>query len=197
MCAESRGVDADPELFPSYPGWDQYFGYGRVDVGAAVEEVLAGAQGPAAKITSPDWFAFFARRSFDEEGREFGSVDSVAVHGEIEAREDQNWSYRLEWGVGSDVDETGWLLLQEGEGQGDFTGEFGHLNVAEVPVEGSSSGCAQSSFPEPFDPLAAGGFNASYKAPELAIGDGILGRVDKLDPYGITLRLVVQDDQGP
>jgi len=194
--AESRGVDADPELFPSYPGWDQYFGYGRVDVGLAVEEVLAGAQGPAAKITSPDWFSFFARRSFDEDGREFGSVDSVAVHGEIEARPDQNWSYRLEWGVGSDVAEADWRLLQEAEGQGSFTGEFGRLDVAEVAVEGSSTGCVQSSFPEPFDPLAEAGFNASYIAPELAVGDGILGRVDKLDPYGITLRLVVQDDQG-
>ena len=195
--AESRGEDADPELFPSYPGWDQYFGYGRVNVGAAVEEVLAGAEGPAAKITSPEWFSFFARRSFDEQGREFGSVDSVSVHGEIEALPGESWSYRLEWGVGSDVAEDSWMLLETGEGEGAFSGEFGHLDVAEVPsAEGGASGCAPGPFPEPFDPLAASGFDASYQAPELAPTDGILGRVDKLDPYGLTLRLVVQDDQG-
>ena len=194
---ESHGDDRDPGLFPSYPGWDQYFGYGRINVGAAVQEVLAGDPAPAVKISSPEWFSFFARRSFDERGREFGSVDSVSVHGEIEARPDQRWSYRLEWGQGSDVQEGRWQLIEAGAGQGSFSGEFGSLAVAEVSAaEDAIAGCAERVTPDPFDALAVSGFDASYQSPELDTSDGILGRVEKLDPYGVSLRLVVQDDQG-
>ena len=197
--AESRGEQADPELFPSYPGWDQNFGFGRVDVGAAVEEVVAMAsqQPPAARITAPGWFEFLVRRAYDEQGRASGSVDRVVVSGEIEAAPDQSWNYRLEWGVGSDVAEEDWRLLAEVQGEGAFSGDLGSLAVGEVPVSDEfSSGCTGATFPEPFDPLQESGFDPSYLAPELAADDGILGRVAKFDPYGITFRLSLTDEQG-
>jgi len=194
---ESRGENADPELFPSYPGWDQYFGYGRVDVGAAMAEVVAGTSGPTAKIESPDWFSFFARQFWDEQGVEHPGTVSVPVSGEIVAGPGQGWQYQLEWAVGSDVADDAWIVFAEGSGEGVFEGELGRFDVGEVLDEDAAgAGCAAAGSPEPIDPLAGSGFDPAYSAPELVPSDGILGRVAKLDPYGITLRLVVTDSQG-
>jgi hypothetical protein len=42
---------------PAQPGWDQHFGYGRADLGAAVARVTATTIPPEAGIESPAWFA--------------------------------------------------------------------------------------------------------------------------------------------
>jgi len=42
--------------FPSIAGWDQYFGYGRIDAARAVERVASGDIPPEAAIESPAWF---------------------------------------------------------------------------------------------------------------------------------------------
>jgi hypothetical protein len=193
---ESRGEDADPDLFPSYPGWDQNFGYGRIDVGAAIAEVVAGAGRPTATIESPEWFSVFVRRFWDEDGTLHGSTQSVPVTGEITVAEGSSWDYRLEWGVGSDVAENAWTLVQAGSGAGSFSGELGRLEIGQSRDEDAGAGCASDEPPETSDPFADSGFDPAYSAPALVSNDGILGRVAKLDPYGITLRLQVTDSEG-
>ena len=42
---------------PAQPGWDQHFGYGRPDLGLALERIDEGKIPPQALITSPEWFA--------------------------------------------------------------------------------------------------------------------------------------------
>ncbi len=42
--------------FPSIAGWDQYFGYGRVNANAAMRRVAEGRIPAEADITQPDWF---------------------------------------------------------------------------------------------------------------------------------------------
>ncbi len=42
---------------PAQPGWDEHFGYGRADVGEAVEVAKNGTPPPEASIDSPDWYA--------------------------------------------------------------------------------------------------------------------------------------------
>src|SRR5262249_16902036 len=44
------------ERFHSIAGWDQYFGYGRINANTAVRRVAAGAIPPEAEISAPDWF---------------------------------------------------------------------------------------------------------------------------------------------
>jgi hypothetical protein len=44
------------ERFHSIAGWDQYFGYGRINADAAVRRVAAGMIPPEADISSPEWF---------------------------------------------------------------------------------------------------------------------------------------------
>ena len=42
---------------PAQVGWEQHFGYGRPDLGLALERIRSGRIPPQALITSPDWFA--------------------------------------------------------------------------------------------------------------------------------------------
>ena len=39
------------------PGWDPHFGYGRVDLAAAMKRITTGEIPPEAQIDTPDWFA--------------------------------------------------------------------------------------------------------------------------------------------
>ncbi len=44
------------EFYPSQPGWDQYYGYGRVNLMAAVDRIGPGTIPPEADIWNPEWF---------------------------------------------------------------------------------------------------------------------------------------------
>jgi hypothetical protein len=47
---------ANPDLYPSGPGWDLWFGYGRNDAAASVQAVRDGKFPPEVDVTSPRWF---------------------------------------------------------------------------------------------------------------------------------------------
>ena len=74
---------------PAQPGWDQHFGYGRPDLGLALERIGEGKIPPQALITSPDWFAPFPL----ERG------DSVEIRGRLSARTGP-FTYELQWAPG-------------------------------------------------------------------------------------------------
>ena len=74
---------------PAQVGWDQHFGYGRPDLGLALERIGEGKIPPQALITSPDWFAPFPL----ERG------DSVEVRGRLSARTGP-FTYELQWAPG-------------------------------------------------------------------------------------------------
>jgi Subtilase family/FG-GAP-like repeat len=48
---------ATTRRYPARDGFDQFYGYGRVNVRSAVDAVTAGALPPEVEITSPEWFA--------------------------------------------------------------------------------------------------------------------------------------------
>ncbi|MBA2320795.1 MAG: S8 family serine peptidase, partial [Deltaproteobacteria bacterium] len=49
---------AQTNAWPSAEGWDSTFGYGRVNVGRAVEAVIAGDIPPVAHLDAPGWFGW-------------------------------------------------------------------------------------------------------------------------------------------
>jgi hypothetical protein len=56
---EKGGVEGplpDTVRFPSRKGWDEFFGYGRIDAYKAVEAAAQGWIPPEADISSPEWF---------------------------------------------------------------------------------------------------------------------------------------------
>ncbi|HYD50743.1 MAG TPA: S8 family serine peptidase, partial [Terriglobales bacterium] len=56
------GVQQTSTRFPSIEGFDQYFGYGRINADAAVRRVAAGQIPPEAAIDSPRWHAYLSPR---------------------------------------------------------------------------------------------------------------------------------------
>ncbi len=110
--------------YPSHAGWDPFYGYGRVNLGRAVQAVFAGDIPPEAVITSPRWFAW-------EEGK-------VEVEGRVSARDGvQAWVLE----VGNGGDPTTWDEVATGSSEVDGVlgevdtkpwshHEYGDLSVA-------------------------------------------------------------------
>ncbi|TNE90161.1 MAG: hypothetical protein EP330_08875 [Deltaproteobacteria bacterium] len=108
----SEAEREEANTYPSKPGWDAFYGYGRADLGAAVEAVFAGDIPPTAEITSPEWFHWV-------EG-------SVSVDARITARDGID-SWVLELGQGAEPES--WSEVASGSGAVD-----GHL--ADVSLAG-------------------------------------------------------------
>lgn len=191
--AESQGPTPDPDLFPSYPGWDQYFGYGRLNVGVAAQAIVAGAIPPVATIESPDWFEYLPRTFVDEAGVLHPGVDVVEVVGTVGAERAGSFTWTLQWGVGTDVPPDGWTSAGSGSGEGTFEGVLGELAVGEV-LAAVAEGCDGADVYA--DPLEGTGIEPAYSCPPLERRDGILGRNERLDPFGLSFRLEVTDDLG-
>jgi hypothetical protein len=77
---------------PDYaqPGWDQHFGYGRVDLHAAVSRVAPGTIPPEAGIESPPWFM-----PLDPV-----TTPSVPIGGFASAKRASSFTYTLEYAPG-------------------------------------------------------------------------------------------------
>ncbi len=99
-------------------GWDPHFGWGRANVGAAVEVAQKGNIPPEAAIWSPDWFAPLQGAT-------------VPVTGHLEARfdKDKAFHYTVEWGAGETP--TAWQTLKNADGTGEVT-DLGTLDLNAV-----------------------------------------------------------------
>ncbi len=85
--------DLTSTRFPSHPGRDKYFGYGRVNADRAVRTLSAMTIPPEADILTPTWF-----RTLDP-----NVTPMVTITGSTAAyRRAQNYSYVVEYGCGVD-----------------------------------------------------------------------------------------------
>jgi hypothetical protein len=91
---------------PSMPGWDAFYGYGRLNLGAAVERVVDGELGPELVLTGPEWF------SWQEE--------TVALTGLVNA---DTWTVSMGQGMEPQV----WETVYSGEGDAE-----GHLATLDL-----------------------------------------------------------------
>ena len=82
----------DPDQYPSLPGWDESFGYGRPDLRAAMEMIGSGQIPPEAEIEGPRWFAIL-----DPE-----IASTIEVTGRAAASRSAGYGYVLEYGVGAE-----------------------------------------------------------------------------------------------
>jgi Subtilase family/RTX calcium-binding nonapeptide repeat (4 copies) len=135
----------DPGANPGAPRadqWTSHFGWGRVDLGAAVDLARNGKIPPEAAIDSPDWYAPLTGASFDVSGLARARFATAGHFG-----------WKLEWGVGEAP--TSWTVASEGESAGTVT-DFGDIDLAAVRA-------ALAGYTPPADPggpaLAPGGDN--------------------------------------
>jgi Subtilase family/Bacterial Ig domain len=75
---------------PAQVGWDQHFGYGRPDLGLAMEWIRDRKIPPQALITSPDWF----------QPLNADDVDTVAIGGRVSADRAAAYTWKLQWAPG-------------------------------------------------------------------------------------------------
>jgi Subtilase family/RTX calcium-binding nonapeptide repeat (4 copies) len=121
---------ADPNAAPE-DQWTSHFGWGRVDLGAAVALARSGAIPPEVAIDGPDWYAPL-------------NGDSIAVSGVARARfaTGGQFDWKLEWGVGQAPES--WTTVEEGSSNSVVTA-FGEIDLDEVRT-------ALSSYTPPLDP---------------------------------------------
>ena len=112
---------AGSERFRSIAGFDQYFGYGRLNADTAVLRVASGQIPPEAAIAAPDWFAVV-----DPE-----ETPSLTVRGRVAANRAASFSYVLEAAAGVQPAEEDFAVQASGE---DLTealdGVLGTVDVA-------------------------------------------------------------------
>ena len=101
--------------YPSKPGFDAFFGYGRLNIGRAVQRAFEGDIPPTARLTSPEWFAWAA-----PDGGE------LVVEGRIEAPRSIGVTWVLELGVGEAPDT--WTTV--GSGSGETSGELARVDLS-------------------------------------------------------------------
>jgi Subtilase family len=154
--------------YPARRGHDWFYGYGRVNMAAAVKAVADGRIPPEAEITAPDWYSLVDPRQA-----------SLDVLGEVSAR---SGTYRcvLEVAPGSmphdteDFEPVGGGHCDGSERSGAFSGVVGRVDVAAL----------KRRFPP-----SAGDFTG--REPGMGAGQSSNGRPNS-DPYGFTLRLRVE-----
>jgi len=93
----------DTRRFSSGPGWDQYFGYGRVNAFEAVRMVQENRIPPEADLVSPGWF-----ETFDP-----AVHPVVEVSGSVAANRAPSYTYVVEWGRGIQPSPPEWERICE------------------------------------------------------------------------------------
>ena len=116
--------DHHPDYYPSYPGWDRYFGYGRVNAFKAVQAVYDNAIPPQADLLTPEWF----------EVLDLNQGTSLEVIGLASARA-SSYSWELQVGAGLDPKNDEWTTLATGEGTEPTTGVLATIDLNDVPVD--------------------------------------------------------------
>jgi len=117
--ALSRGDEPDPDRYPSWPGWETHFGYGRLNAGRAVEAVHAGAIPPRAVFYSPDWYDIHLQ-----------DAGPVELHGQVAAPRGAVASWVLDWAAGGDPRDESFAELSSGSSAQD--GLLGSIDPSDL-----------------------------------------------------------------
>lgn len=120
-----RSADPSPDAYPSQPGWDSYFGEGRLNAEAAVEAARAGRVPPTLEITAPTWLAYL----------DPAETPVVTVSGSVLAPRGALAKWTLE--VGAGLEPAAWAPIASGtaatETLADWTLPTGECALADHP----------------------------------------------------------------
>ncbi|MCL4423349.1 MAG: S8 family serine peptidase [Actinobacteria bacterium] len=106
--------------YRSHPGYNQYFGYGRIDAAKIVSRIAAGDIPPEAQINNLPWF-----QSFSPGG-------TLTVEGMVGTPRSRSYKYQVDVGIGADPEPGTWHLVKEGRGRGVFTGTLAKIHLSSV-----------------------------------------------------------------
>jgi hypothetical protein len=176
---------------PAQAGWDQHFGYGRPDLGLALERIRNEALGenpdqqipPQVLITSPDWFA-----PLNVERQETVQVSARLAADRAPLQHGERYGWQLQWAPGLEPCDSDFQTVVSGSGSGELDATLGTIDLAQVR-EALDDRVLSSSCPNPPHPVD-GGSTPDPTAPAKGPGD-----LDPNEP-AFTVRVVVTDTQG-
>jgi len=109
------------ERFRSIAGWDQYFGYGRVNADRAVQWVESGLIPPEASIESPAWYDIV----------DPNQVETLSIDGRVAANRAESCRFELAVAPGIQPLEDQFAEVSSGD-CGEGVGEIGAIDTAEL-----------------------------------------------------------------
>jgi hypothetical protein len=104
--------------YPSHAGFNQYFGYGRIDGARILRWVSHGDIPPQAEIDSPSWFGVD------------NPDQTLNVTGTIGTTRAPSWRYQVDVGVGPDPGS--WYVVDQGTGQSVRSGVLAQVPLSSV-----------------------------------------------------------------
>ena len=107
---------------PAAEGWDEYFGYGRADLGAAVERVEAGRIPPEVLIEDPAWWHLLDPIA----------LPTVPVVAHVAAPRSTGWTAEVAWGPGVQPSEDEFTVIGTPSGSDALDGTLADLDMADV-----------------------------------------------------------------
>lgn len=94
---ESRDQSRAGTFYASKAGWDQRFGYGRVNAWRAISQLKSGLIPPEVDILSPEWFLpIFADRIGEQ----------ITIRGRVAATRATSYDLHVEWAPGIEPDDS-------------------------------------------------------------------------------------------
>ncbi|MHB8220284.1 MAG: S8/S53 family peptidase, partial [Acidimicrobiales bacterium] len=108
--------------YASHAGFNQYFGYGRINAAAIVTWIAHGQIPPQAQITSPTWFGT------DNPGGSLQVSGTVGTPGSLAT----GWQYQVDVGVGATPSPGSWHLVATGTGTGVVTKTLADIPLSDV-----------------------------------------------------------------
>ena len=165
---------------PAQPGWDQHFGYGRPDLGLALERIDQGKIPPQALIDSPDWFMPL----------NVERMQSVSIGARVSAPRAAGYNWQLQWAPGIEPCESDFQTVASGSGTQPREGSLGSIDLnavrAALDARVSTTAGPGCNPPQP----VTGGSTPDPTAPGKGPGDR-----DPNEP-AFTVRVVVTDTGG-
>ena len=137
--ANDRGIDG-LSRYPTTPGWDGTFGFGRINAFEAVRAVAAGEIPPEADLTSPSFFEVLPAS---------GTLD---IEADLAATRSAGFSYRVQWTTGAQAPPhpgaDQWRTVATGDAvNAPVSGRVGSIDLAEVAaaIPGGATGASTTS----------------------------------------------------
>ncbi|MFK8003445.1 MAG: S8 family serine peptidase [Polyangiales bacterium] len=123
--------DYNSEWYSSSEGWDQRFGWGRINTYKSILAVNEGRIPPEVDIVGPDWFRnLYPARD-----------GSVAIRGTIDARRAENFDYVIEWAPGIEPTNEEFTTIAMGSGLTErLDGDLTTWDIATLDVDNGDEG---------------------------------------------------------
>ena len=107
--------------YPSSPGWDPFYGYGKLNAARAVERAIEGDIPPEIEIIEPPWFGFY----------DPAQQPQLDIEGRLEAPRAGSFDWVVELGTGWEP--ATWTTVGEGSGSGSYDGQLATVDLTTLP----------------------------------------------------------------